>query len=222
MRSSRTIFGFLCLTLSVGLMASCAPLMQEGGERGTSRDKTKKGAAIGAASGAVLGAVVGEGELDEVLAGAAIGAGIGAGVGHYMDRQEEKLAQIPGTSVERVGKDTLLVHFDSDVLFDSGSATLTGESRSTLDQAAEVFMEFPKTAIIAQGHTDSVGSEESNQQLSEQRAGSVKSYLVARGVANERIVSLGYGESQPVTTNDDEYARSKNRRVDLLLKAKAK
>jgi outer membrane protein OmpA-like peptidoglycan-associated protein len=222
MRSSRFVFGFLCVALTLGLLAGCASIMQEGGERHTARDKTKKGAAIGAASGAVLGAVVGEGELDEVLAGAAIGAGIGAGVGHYMDRQEEKLAQIPGTSVERLNDDTLLVHFDSDVLFQSGSANLTDISRSTLDQAASVFNEFPKTAIIAQGHTDSVGSEEYNQQLSERRAGSVRSYLVARGVDDGRIVSLGYGESQPVDSNDTEYGRSKNRRVDLLLKAKAK
>ena len=85
------------------LLAGCASLIREGGERQTERDKTKKGAMIGAASGAVLGAVIGEGDADDILIGAALGAGIGAGVGHYMDRQEEKLAQIPGTTVERVG-----------------------------------------------------------------------------------------------------------------------
>jgi outer membrane protein OmpA-like peptidoglycan-associated protein len=222
MRSFRGIWSLLALALVVGLLAGCASFMQGSDERSTSRDKTKKGAAIGAASGAVLGAVVGEGELDEILAGAAIGAGIGAGVGHYMDRQEEKLAQIPGTSVERISEDTLLVHFASDVLFEVGSSTLAGESRSTLDEAASVFNEFPKTAIIAQGHTDASGSEEYNQRLSERRAGSVKSYLVARGIDDARIVSLGYGESQPVTSNDSEDGRRRNRRVDLMLKAKAK
>jgi outer membrane protein OmpA-like peptidoglycan-associated protein len=204
------------------LVAGCASLQQQRGERTTSRDKTGKGAAIGAAGGAVLGAVLGEGELDEILAGAAIGAGIGAGVGAYMDAQEEKLARIPGTTVERVGDDMLLVHFDSDVLFEIDSAALSGDSLWALDQASSVFLEYPKTAIIAQGHTDSTGSEEYNQRLSERRAGAVLGYLVSRGVDAARITALGYGENHPVATNDTADGRSRNRRVDLLLKAKAK
>jgi outer membrane protein OmpA-like peptidoglycan-associated protein len=213
--------GFVAIALC-SLLAGCAYFQQGGGERTTSRDKTKKGAAIGAASGAVLGAVLGEGEADEILAGAAIGAGIGAGVGAYMDRQEEKLARIPGTSVERVEENMLLVHFDSDVLFDVDSALLSQDSRYALDQAASVFAEYPKTAIIAQGHTDSSGSEQHNQQLSERRAQSVVTHLVGQGVDSARITSLGYGEGYPVTTNDTAEGRRLNRRVDLLLKAKAK
>jgi outer membrane protein OmpA-like peptidoglycan-associated protein len=204
------------------LLCSCAALQQERGERTTSRDKTKKGAAIGAAGGAVLGAILGEGELDEILAGAAIGAGIGAGVGVYMDSQEEKLARIPGTTVERVDDNMLLVHFDSDVLFEIDSSTLSGDSRYALDQAAGVFTEYPKTAIISQGHTDSTGSDEHNQRLSERRADSVRSYLVGLGVDGARILSEGYGEQYPVATNDTTEGRRLNRRVDLLLKAKAR
>ena len=94
--SKPTAIGTLLLCLT--LLAGCASIIQEGGERETRRDKTKKGAVIGAAAGALLGAVLGEGEADEILAGAALGAGLGAGVGAYMDRQEEKLAQIPGTT----------------------------------------------------------------------------------------------------------------------------
>jgi len=206
----------------LALLSGCAYFQQERGERTTSRDKTKKGAAIGAASGAVLGAVLGEGELDEILAGAAIGAGIGAGVGAYMDKQEEKLARIPGTTVERVGEDMLLVHFESDVLFDIDSAVLSNASRSAIDEAAAVFIEYPKTAIITQGHTDSTGSDAHNQQLSERRADSVMSYLVAQGVDRARITAEGYGEQYPVATNDTAAGRTLNRRVDLLLKAKAK
>ncbi len=221
MRSAKGIWTILVVVATIGSLTGCAALMGEE-ERTTSRDKTRKGAMIGAASGAVLGAVIGEGELDAVLAGAAIGAGVGAGVGAYMDHQEEKLAHIPGTTVERVSDDTLLVHFASDVLFEVGSWTLTGESRSTLNQAASVFLDFPKTAIIAQGHTDSTGSESFNQNLSERRASAVRSYLVASGVDNSRIVALGYGESQPVSSNNTDDGRKMNRRVDLLLKAKAK
>lgn len=208
------------LALSV---AGCAAMRGEPREpRTTSRDKTKKGAIIGAAAGAVAGAVIGEREADEILAGAAIGAGIGAGVGAYMDRQEEKLARIPGTSVERVGQDTLLVHFESDVLFDVDSATLDSAARGSLEQAAAVFLEYPKTAIVVQGHTDSTGSESHNEQLSERRARAVENHLVGKGIDSDRITAVGYGEGNPVASNDTESGRRRNRRVDLLLKAKAK
>ena len=204
------------------LVAGCAGFQQQRSEHVTRHDKTKKGAAIGAAGGAVLGAVLGEGELDQILAGAAIGAGVGAGIGAYMDRQEEKLARIPGTTVERVGDDLLLVHFDSDVLFDVNSAMLSPDSRYVLDEAVEVFDEYRKTAIIAQGHTDSSGSESYNQNLSERRAHSVAEHLVARGVDAERVTAVGYGEGHPVASNASTSGRGQNRRVDLLLKAKVR
>jgi len=204
------------------LAAGCASTMQGGGGRSTSRDKTKSGAAIGAAGGAIGGAVLGEGELDEILAGAAIGAGIGAGVGAYMDAQEEKLARIPGTTVERVGDDLLLVRFESDVLFDVNSAVLSASSRTSVDETARVFVDYPKTAIIAQGHTDSTGTEAHNQTLSERRATAVANHLIGRGIAAARITAVGYGEGSPVASNDDAAGRAANRRVDLLLKAKAR
>jgi outer membrane protein OmpA-like peptidoglycan-associated protein len=212
----------LTATVACALLCSCAYRHPETGEPTTARDKTKKGAGIGAAGGAVLGAVLGEGELDAILAGAAIGAGIGAGVGAYMDKQEEKLARIPGTTVERVDENMLLVHFESDVLFEIDSAELNGTSAHALDQAAVVFVEYPKTAIVAQGHTDSTGSHEHNQDLSRRRAWSVMDYLVAQGIDAARITSVGYGEDYPVATNDTADGRRLNRRVDLLLKAKAK
>jgi len=221
MRLSKGVYTAFGLLLMITLVAGCAAFSNQG-QYTTKHDKTKKGAAIGAASGAVLGAVVGEGELDEILAGAAIGAGIGAGVGLYMDSQEEKLARIPGTTVERVEKNMLLVRFDSDLLFSVNSSSLNNDSRMTLEQAAAVFLEYPKTAIIAQGHTDASGSEEHNQSLSERRAGSVAGYLVAQGVDSTRITSLGYGEQHPVASNDTTNGRTRNRRVDLLLKAKVK
>jgi outer membrane protein OmpA-like peptidoglycan-associated protein len=204
-------------------VCGCASMRGEPKEpRTTAPDKTKKGAAIGAASGAVGAVILGKREADEILAGAAIGAGIGAGVGAYMDHQEEKLARIPGTTVERVGEDTLLVHFDSDVLFDVDSAILDEAARGSLEQAGAVFQEYPKTAIVVQGHTDATGSEEYNEQLSERRAHSVESFLVGRGIEAGRLTAIGYGEGYPVADNGTESGRRANRRVDLLLKAKAK
>ena len=139
-----------------------------------------------------------------------------------MDKQEEKLARIPGTTVERVGEDMLLVHFDSDVLFAVDSTMLSQQSRIALNEAAAVFTEYPKTAIVAQGHTDSTGSEEHNHSLSKRRADAVAGHLVALGVDGARITSMGYGENHPVADNDSPDGRRRNRRVDLLLKAKAK
>ncbi|HKY31861.1 MAG TPA: OmpA family protein [Candidatus Polarisedimenticolia bacterium] len=216
----RAILLLVCAALAAA--PACQKKAPSDEPRTTRRDKTGKGAAIGAAVGGLFGALVGEREADEILAGAAIGAGIGAGVGAYMDAQEEKLARIPGTRVERAGKDTLLVHFDSDILFDVDSSAIKSGVRDTLDNAAAVFLEYPKTAIVVQGHTDSTGTEEHNQALSERRAGAVRAYLIGRGVDTDRIAAIGYGENHPVAGNGSADGRALNRRVDLLLKAKAR
>jgi outer membrane protein OmpA-like peptidoglycan-associated protein len=209
--------------LIVSLFAGCATTAPrpERQERVTKRDRTVKGAGIGAAAGAAAAVLKGKREADEILAGAAIGAVIGGGIGAYMDAQQEKLARIPGTSVERVDEDTLLVHFDSDVLFGVDSANLDSDGRATLEDVASVINQYPKTAVVVQGHTDSTGSEEHNQELSDRRASSVRGYLVSRGVDADRVAAVGMGEGYPVASNDSESGRQQNRRVDILLKAKA-
>jgi len=208
-------------TLALVVLAGCATY---GGQRDpyvTRRDRTVKGAGIGAAAGAVGAVLAGKREADEILAGAAIGAVVGGGIGAYMDAQQEKLARIPGTTVERVDDQTLLVHFDSDVLFAVDSSALSGSARSNLDQVSEVLNEYNKTAVVVQGHTDSTGSEQHNQELSERRASSVENYLVDRGVDARRLAALGYGETAPVASNDTAGGRQQNRRVDIMLRAKA-
>ena len=188
----------------------------------TSRDKTAKGAGIGAAAGALAAILDGKREADDILAGAAIGAVVGGGIGAYMDAQEEKIARIPGTTVERLDAQTLLVKFESDVLFAVDSSSLSRDSQDTLIQMAEVLRDFPKTAVVVQGHTDSTGSEEHNQALSERRADSVKRFLASQNVKSERMVAIGYGETMPVTSNETSGGRALNRRVDVLIKAKAR
>jgi len=210
--------GFVSSFVFLALLAGCS---QSATTRSTTRDKTAKGAGIGALSGAALSIALGKREADQILIGTAIGAGIGAGVGGYMDAQEEKLARIPGTHVERVSDDTLLVHFDSDILFSTDSAMLTSSSRGSLEGVGGVLMEYPKTAAVIQGHTDSTGSEAHNQDLSERRAASVSNFLIGRGVTQERIAAIGHGEGAPRASNDTEAGRQQNRRVDILLKAKA-
>jgi len=215
----------MVLTLGSALLAiliGCATTGTSTTTRTTTRDKTAKGAAIGAAAGAAIGVLRGEREADEILAHAAVGAAIGAGVGAYMDAQEEKLGHIPGTSVERISDDMLLIHFDSDILFSIDSASLSAGSKGSLDEIASVLNEYPKTAIVVQGYTDSTGTEEHNQDLSERRAQAVKNYLVIRGVDEVRMSALGFGESSPIASNSTESGRRMNRRVDIMVKAKAK
>lgn len=209
----------VALVTALALGSACASVTDP---YATKRDKTAKGAGIGAAGGAAAAILLGEREADEILAGAAIGAAIGGSVGVYMDRQEEKLARIPGTTVERLGDNLLLVRFGSNVLFDVDSAIVTSSGLASLDGVASVLTEYPKTAVIVQGHTDSTGSEQHNQDLSERRAGSVEAHLIGRGVDPARITAVGYGEGHPVATNETESDRQLNRRVDILLKAKVR
>lgn len=223
----RATAGLLAL-LVAGSLAGCASSGAQTGERRTNepyftrRDKLAKGAAIGAAVGAVGAYAAGKREADEILVGAGIGAIAGGGIGAYMDAQEEKLARIPGTTVERVSEDTLLVHFDSDILFATDSSALSGSSRATLGDVAAVLQEYPKTAVVVQGHTDSTGSEEHNQELSERRANAVRGYLASQGVDPARLAAMGFGETMPVADNDSAAGRQQNRRVDVMLHARAR
>lgn len=212
MNISRIILTVVVLAMSAG----CA----------TSPDdpyaKTKRGAAIGAAVGAAAGYfLVGDGELDEILGTAAVGAGLGAGIGLYMDKQEAALKEIEDVNVERVDEDTLRVNFDSDILFAVDSAVLSPSSMSSLDEFARVMREYPKTAILIQGYTDSTGSEAHNLQLSQRRADSVYNHLALREVGQDRMAAIGYGEGYPVADNATAAGRELNRRVSILVKGKA-
>ena len=220
LRKHRRAATGVAATLALSLGAGCASYQPQ--PRTTQRDKTAKGAGVGAVAGAAGAILAGKREADEILAGAAIGAAVGGGVGLYMDAQEEKLARIPGTSVERVGEDTLLIRFDSDVLFAVDSASLTGSSRATLDDVGGVIVDYDKTAVVVQGHTDSTGSEEHNLGLSDRRANAVRGFLVNQGVDDDRIAAIGYGEDYPVADNGTASGRQLNRRVNIMLKAKAR
>jgi outer membrane protein OmpA-like peptidoglycan-associated protein len=211
----------LVAALTGGLLSGCAAIQRRDPYE-TQHDKTAKGAGIGAAAGAAAAILKGEREADEILAGAAIGAVIGGGIGAYMDHQEERLTRIPGTTVERVSEDVILIHFNSDLLFNVDSAALSGSSQGTLQQVGQVLLDYPKTAVVIQGHTDATGSEQHNQELSERRAQAVENFLIGRGIDRSRMTAVGYGETLPVASNDSEYGRQQNRRVDILLKARAR
>ena len=183
--------------------------------------KTKQGAAIGAAVGAAAGFFVGDGELDEILGTAAVGAGLGAGVGLYMDKQQQELEQIEDVDVERVDAETLRVNFEGDILFTVDSAVLSPQSMTSLDEFAQVMREYPQTAILVQGYTDSTGSEEHNMALSQRRAQAVFNHLALREVEQGRMAAIGYGEGYPVADNATPDGRAQNRRVSILVKGNA-
>lgn len=108
--------------------------------------------------------------------------------------------------------DTIVLH---GVNFDSGRATLTPNAQALLDEVATKLATRPDLKVEIGGHTDSRGAEAFNQSLSQRRAESVRSYLVEHGVGAERLSAVGYGEAQPVDTNDTADGRERNRRVEL-------
>lgn len=202
------------------LVAGCETINPYTGETQTS--KATKGALIGAAAGAVVGLVTGDNAVERrqhALIGAGIGALAGAGIGYYMDVQEAKLRQKmagTGVSVTRVG-DNITLNMPGNITFETASSNLNGDFFRVLDGVSEVTKEFEKTLIEVAGHTDSRGSNDYNQRLSEQRADAVARYLESQGVMPLRIITVGLGEDMPVANNSTSEGQLLNRRVELTL-----
>lgn len=187
--------------------------------------KSQKGAAIGTTAGAVVGGIIGE-QADHTAEGAILGAVIGgiAGgiIGNYMDEQAAEMEQdLEGAKIERVGEG-IKVTFDSGILFDFDSADLRPEAQENLKNLAEILQKYEDTEILIEGHTDATGAEDYNQGLSERRAGSVNSFLAGLGVANVRLTPVGYGETQPVASNETPDGQQANRRVEVAIWANDK
>lgn len=187
--------------------------------RETQTSKVVKGAGIGAAAGAVVGLLTKGDKLENALIGAGVGALAGGGVGYYMDVQESKLRQRlegTGVSVTRNG-DNITLNMPSSVTFALNSSDLNSQFYSALDGVSMVLKEYDKTVVEVAGHTDSSGSDQYNQALSDRRAGAVASYLASHGVKQQRLITVGAGESHPVASNDTEAGRAANRRVELTI-----
>jgi outer membrane protein OmpA-like peptidoglycan-associated protein len=181
-----------------------------------------RGAVIGGGAGAAVGAAVGSqvGETAKgAIIGAAVGGAAGAIIGHQMDQQAKELDEdLEGATVTRVGEG-IVVTFDTGILFDFDSSQLRPTARSNLQQLADNLARHERTDVLILGHTDSTGSEDYNQRLSERRASSAANYVISLGVAGERVSTRGMGETDPVASNDTADGRQQNRRVEVVIYA---
>lgn len=187
-----------------------------------SLSRTEKGAAIGAGAGAVIGGVVGKKYGDTAkgaIIGAAVGGTAGAVIGQQMDKQAQDLEEdLPGAEVDRMGEG-IAVKFDNSLMFDFDSAQLRPEARDQLRNLANNLHEYPNTDLVIVGHTDAIGSDEYNMGLSRRRANSAADYLRSQGVSSARITTVGKGEREPIASNETDYGRQQNRRVEVAIYA---
>jgi outer membrane protein OmpA-like peptidoglycan-associated protein len=216
--SQRSIF--LGLAGFAIVASGCQTLAPYTGEQKTSQ--ATKGAMIGAAAGVVAGLISGDDAVERrqhAMIGAGVGALAGGAVGNYMDRQEMELREElagSGVSVTRVG-DNITLNMPGNITFATDSANLSSDFYDVLNSVSKVLNEFNKTVIEVAGHTDSTGSDAYNQSLSERRAASVAAYLKSQKIMNERVITVGMGESRPVADNASSEGRQANRRVELTL-----
>lgn len=232
--------GGLLLAL-LALVAGCSQPL-------STREKgTLVGGGLGAATGAIIGAAVGNPGAGAAIGGA-LGAGAGALVGDQLQKRDTELGenqkQISQQQQEISQNRQLLEELRKqnlearetergvvvnlpDVLFEFGKATLTSDSRSKIRNISDVLNNQAKgRRVSVEGHTDSVGSDATNQRLSERRADSVASALENAGVSPQRVTTKGFGERYPVAPNQDSdgtdnpSGRAKNRRVEVIIENK--
>ncbi len=182
--------------------------------------KAQTGALVGAGSGAVVGAVVGKAAGNTAagaVIGAAVGGAAGAIIGGYMDRQAAEMERdLEGARIERIGEG-IKITFGGGLLFDVDRSDLRPEAQAELVKLAEILQKYDDTNILVEGHTDATGTEQYNMDLSLRRSSSVATFLSFQGVDRDRLNAVGYGELQPIATNETATGRQQNRRVEVAI-----
>jgi len=188
-------------------------------ERGTA-----KGAGIGAGVGAILGAATGPGGGRRAATGAAVGGAAGAVIGNiWSSRMEQQKRQMEaatagtGVQVSQTPDNRLKLDIPTDISFDTNRSDIKPNFRPILDKFASTLVENPYSKVNIIGHTDSTGNDAINNPLSVNRAAQTREYLVSRGVASNRVSIDGRGSREPVTSNDTDANRARNRRVEIFV-----
>ena len=204
------------------VLTACCMLVLAGcqSNTGTILDrKSTQGALLGTLAGAAAGAAIGgkHHRGGGALIGAATGALEGGLIGNYLDKQAAELDAIPGADVEK-RDDSILVNFQSGILFDVGSSQLAPGAYDRLRSLSRTLNNYPKSHVIIKGHTDSTGAAAYNQSLSERRSDRVRAFMVSEGVSPTRITAIGFGASLPLSTNATPEGRAQNRRVEIEIR----
>ena len=187
--------------------------------------KAQTGAIVGAGGGAVVGAVIGKAAGNTAagaVIGAAVGGAAGAIIGGYMDKQAAEMERdLEGARIERIGEG-IKITFAGGILFDVDRAELRPEAQAELVKLSRILNKYEDTNILVEGHTDATGTDEHNMQLSLRRSESVATFLAVQSVARDRLNAVGYGEIQPIASNDTAEGRQQNRRVEVAIWANDK
>lgn len=203
------------LTLAALFLSGCANMTE-------TQQGTAKGAGIGAVAGAVLGAATGGSK--GAATGAVLGGAVGAGGGYLWSKkmQDQKAAMEratvgTGVAVSQTADNRLKLDIPSDISFATGRSDINSSFAPILNQFASSLNQNTVTTVTIIGHTDNTGSDAINNPLSVDRANSTRDYLVARGVARNRVATEGRGEREPIADNNTNEGRAKNRRVEIYV-----
>ncbi|PKO33074.1 MAG: hypothetical protein CVU34_14930 [Betaproteobacteria bacterium HGW-Betaproteobacteria-7] len=212
---NKLIISLSTIAIGVATLSGCANMSE-------TQRTTATGGAIGALAGAAIGAATGGGK--GAAAGAAVGGALGAGGGYlWSQRMQEQKATMEqatagtGVGVSQTADNRLKLDIPSDVGFDTGRYDIKPNLSPILERFATTLNQNPVTTVNIIGHTDSSGSDAINQPLSVNRASATRDYLVARGVAANRIGIDGRGAREPVGDNSTAAGRAMNRRIEIYV-----
>ena len=212
---TRKTIATLAVASCLGLAACETPGVSDPNDP---RARTKDSALAGAAIGALFGKVAGDSEGD-VIRSAIVGAGVGAAIGYNLDKQAAELRRDMGGNVDVINTgDELIVTMPQDILFAFDSDSLRPDLRRDLRVLAGSLNDYPSSIVDVVGHTDNVGSDGYNNDLSRRRAQAVASVLVSEGVSSRRLRVSGAGRFEPVASNASESGRAQNRRVEIIIR----
>ncbi|HXH73427.1 MAG TPA: OmpA family protein [Bacteriovoracaceae bacterium] len=195
-------FDLITLLSLILLTAACSSIKEN--------KKTYAGAGIGTAVGAGVGAIMGK--KKGAMIGGVIGGGLGGYAGSRMDKQAKELEAIAET---KRTDDGLVTKLKSDILFDTGKATLKPAAKTNLKQMADIMKKYPENVLMVKGFTDNTGTSVINEELSQNRAEAVKKMLVQDGLPESVISIQGLGPSSPIADNKTADGRKQNRRVEI-------